>query len=827
MPPRSGVGRILVHRGNDQVWPDVMTLTLDDTGRDLIGQGLVVFVGPSLNQDEARALAPGAVLLPPVCQGDLLSACEKYSPDVVVMIDGEFGQTLSVWHKEVLFALNNGVRVFGASSMGALRAAELDRFGMEGVGEIYRHYSGGFLTADEDVALLHADGEHGWRPITWPMVNVWATVQHLRDQDLLPGRDCDALQAAADVLHFSQRSSNALVQTLIAQGRPDAQTLVEVFEANFVDQKKLDAIEAITTALDHANLPKPSSERPRHLFGRIGEAMLSSDTLVPSSDHPLRRYQLVNDVALHDPDFERLSQRALDRAVVLEYAYEAGVEPTPEEVEQETARFFTMIGVAAEEIPEWIAANDFRPGELERLLTDEARRRHMQRWALDVRLYERNRRIILDQLHLENRYVDAVKAASRRRKLTDARPPIDWPTDSDTTIDLVSRHAINVKWRLPIDLDVMASDHGYDGVSGLVTALLDATAARQEASDRRERLAKLFAGGEATSRVTTSTTDVAARKGAASAHSALESYQMTAFALAFVDLGVADAIASGHSSLAAIADACSAPVDRMARFLAASRNAGFVRVDDDTWSLTFAGEVFRSDHHASMVHYARDLREISLPAWARLAEVIRGAEVTPQESEFDTDLAFSAATWALATDELIAALVPKDFTGSVVDVGGGLGRTAEAIAKRCPAAAVSILERPNVADKTVGRVDPYRVAVHTAESFPGGADIVTMSRVLCNLSDADAAALLSAVRGWVVEEGEVHVIDGVLSDTFAMSCMDLFNLTRFGGAARTEPQWRTLAASTGFTVVRIDSFLGPFFDIVLRPVASHTLRRSQ
>jgi len=805
-----------------------MTSAIDEIERDLVGHGLVVFLGPSLQQDEALALAPGAVLLPPVCQGDLLSACEKYSPEVVVIIDGEFGQTLSVWHKEVLFALNNGVRIFGASSMGALRAAELDRFGMEGVGEIYRHYSEGFLTADEDVALLHADGEYGWRPLTWPMVNVWATIKHLRDQNIISGDGCDALQAGADALHFKQRSRNALVQTLIAHGRPDAQELVDVFDVNFVDQKKLDAIEAITTALDHVNVPKPASEKPLHLFGRIGEAMLSTDTLVPSSVHPLRRYQLVNDVAMHDPDFERLSQRALDRAVVLEYAYEAGVNPTPEEIELETAHFFATIGVSTEQIPEWIAANDFGPGELERFLADEARRRRMQRWVLDTRLYERNRRVILDQLRLENRYVDAVKAASRRRKLTDARAPIDWPTDNETLIDLVRRHAFNAKWRSPIDLEVMASDHGYDGINGLITALLDATSARQEASDRRARLTKLFAGDEDKTRVVLSLTDAAARDGARSAHSALESHHMSAIALAFVDLGVADAIASGQTSVAAIAEACSAPVDRMGRFLAASRDAEFIKVDDDEWSLTPTGEAFRSDHHASMAPYARDMRNRSLPAWARLAEVIRGSDTGPEESESDTDLAFSAFTWAYATDELIAALIPDDFAGSVVDIGGGLGRTAEAIAKRCPAATVSILERPSVADKARGRVAGDRVAVYTAESFPGGADIVTMSRVLFNLSDPDAAKLLSAVRGWVAEEAEVHIIDTTPKEMFAISCVDLFNLTRFGGGARTEEQWRTLAASTGFTLVRIAPFMSPLLsDIIFRPVSSQTQGRPQ
>ena len=57
--------------------------------------------------------------------------------DAILIVDGEFGQSLSVWHKEILHALHRGIRVVGASSMGALRAAELDRFGMEGVGEIY------------------------------------------------------------------------------------------------------------------------------------------------------------------------------------------------------------------------------------------------------------------------------------------------------------------------------------------------------------------------------------------------------------------------------------------------------------------------------------------------------------------------------------------------------------------------------------------------------------------------------------------------------------------------------------------------------------------
>ena len=801
---------------------DVTRLAVLEDEPDLVGSGLIVFTGPSLGHDETRALAPGAVVLPPVCQGDLSSAWEKYSPKAVVVIDGEFGQSLSVWHKEVLVVLNSGVRVFGASSMGALRAAELQRFGMEGIGVIFRHYAEGFVTADEDVALLHSDAENGWRSLTWPMVNVWATIRHLRDQGLVSRDGCDALQAGADALHFTQRSRTALRQKLLIQGRADAGELVDAFVAHFVDQKKVDAIEAVTTALNLNNVPRPAHDTPLHLYGRIGEAMMVSDTLVPSAGHPLRRYQLVNDVAMHDTDFERLSQRALDRAVVLDYALEAGIEPTPEEVDRESNRFFATIGVSAEDIPAWIAANDFGPGEFERFLTDEARRRHMQRWALDVRLYERNRKIIVDQLRLENRYVDAVKAASRRRQLADARPAIDWPTDSQTLGELLLTHSVAAKWQPPDKLDVLVSDHGYDGWPGMLVALLDATAARKEAASRRERLARVFGIQDAKLSVGTSITEDESRNAARAAHSALESHQLTAVALAFVDLGVADAIASGNSSITAIAEACSASADRMGRFLHASRQAGFVMVDDDAWSLTQVGDVFRSDHQASMAPYARDLRDRSMPAWARLSEVVRGSDPSLNESAFDADLAFSSATWALGADSLIAALIPEDFTGHVVDVGGGLGRTARAIANRCPMATVSILDRPEVVQRASSFVDRERVALHTANSFPGGADFVTMSRVLFTLPDYAALALLSQVRSWVTDDAEVHAIDCIPSETSATGMVDLFNLVRGGGGARSEEQWRALAAAAGFSVVQIDPFLGPFSDIVLHPDPSDT-----
>ena len=45
--------------------------------------------------------------------------------------------------------------------MGALRAAELSAHGMVGVGRIFGWYRDGVVVDDSEVALLHADAEHG------------------------------------------------------------------------------------------------------------------------------------------------------------------------------------------------------------------------------------------------------------------------------------------------------------------------------------------------------------------------------------------------------------------------------------------------------------------------------------------------------------------------------------------------------------------------------------------------------------------------------------------------------------------------------------------
>lgn len=135
---------------------------------------VVVFLGPTMTLSDARERLD-TCYLPPVSQGDILSVVRD-RPRAIGIIDGYFQLVPAVWHKEILHALDAGIPVVGAASMGALRAAELDAFGMLGVGRIYRWYRSGFVNADDEVAVIHAPHSIGHKPMSEAMVNIRATL---------------------------------------------------------------------------------------------------------------------------------------------------------------------------------------------------------------------------------------------------------------------------------------------------------------------------------------------------------------------------------------------------------------------------------------------------------------------------------------------------------------------------------------------------------------------------------------------------------------------------------------------------------------------------
>jgi hypothetical protein len=172
---------------------------------------IYVFVGPSLSIRDARDVLD-VHYLPPVAMGDIARLMAR-RPEAIGIIDGVFETVPAVWHKEILFALSQGVPVYGASSMGALRAAELDTFGMTGVGNIFEQYRDGILEDDDEVAVAHAKAEHGYRSLSDPLVNIREGLRLARSQELISRESAELLLRSAKAKFYPDRTWSDLLAT--------------------------------------------------------------------------------------------------------------------------------------------------------------------------------------------------------------------------------------------------------------------------------------------------------------------------------------------------------------------------------------------------------------------------------------------------------------------------------------------------------------------------------------------------------------------------------------------------------------------------------------
>ncbi len=209
---------------------------------------IAVFLGPSLEKSHASQLLE-ANYYPPARMGDVYRLLSS-GVQLIVLIDGIFHNTASVWQRELLEALENNITVLGASSMGALRAAELYPFGMIGHGTIFEWYRDGVIDGDDEVALLHSSEAHGFRLLSEPLVNIRYTLLHAVEGACISQKQATDLVEYAKSLCFTDRSYDALFDSpIVKQWSPEIQDqLIQFIRQKRIDLKKQDAIAALKYA---------------------------------------------------------------------------------------------------------------------------------------------------------------------------------------------------------------------------------------------------------------------------------------------------------------------------------------------------------------------------------------------------------------------------------------------------------------------------------------------------------------------------------------------------------------------------------------------------
>lgn len=342
-----------------------------------MSQAVHVFVGPTLPPGE-RPNIPEVVFHPPAAQGDLYALVPQ-RPLALALIDGYFERVPSVWHKEILWALSQGVRVFGAASMGALRAAELADYGMIGVGSIFEDFASGRLCDDDEVTIVHADASFDFKAGSEAMVNIRATLALAERQGVVSAGEHCLLVERVKRLFYPDRSFAALLacaheELSSPSGERFAAWLRE--PAHRVNQKKLDAL-ALLDRLAEPRADGPASEPVPWAFQhtdaweQVRLALVARQAI--GRDGPVEPAGLLATLGLTNAERGGWLERARLRGLEIAAARRDGFQATRDDVQHAIAEFCRDRGFKSEEqLRAWLASARIADAVFEALMVEQA-----------------------------------------------------------------------------------------------------------------------------------------------------------------------------------------------------------------------------------------------------------------------------------------------------------------------------------------------------------------------------------------------------------------------------------------------------------------------
>jgi hypothetical protein len=227
-----------------------------------------VYTGLSLDRRSALKILPDSRIMPPIIRGDLIKDIDN-GVNIVVIIDGRFHQDLAVTPDEIMDALSCGIKVYGASSMGALRASELYPFGMIGHGLIYEHIVATPNFRDDFVAQVYSEDDDMIVKLSLNYIDLYMNLLELKKQKMLTAKDSYALLKLYSNIYYSERSWTALRYLLCQNHRHDVRLLKVAEEActRMGSQKHRDAISVLRRV--RTDLKSIQTLQKKYLFNDV------------------------------------------------------------------------------------------------------------------------------------------------------------------------------------------------------------------------------------------------------------------------------------------------------------------------------------------------------------------------------------------------------------------------------------------------------------------------------------------------------------------------------------------------------------------------------
>ncbi len=325
----------------------------------------IVFSGPS-GFNLLKTRFPSFQFEGPAQQGDIYRVAKLEATKSIILLDGFYKSVPAVWHKEILYAIEKGITVVGAASLGALRAVELDHYGMVGIGVIYKWYKDGTLYRDPDVAVAHTGSEDGYRPLTVPIVNIKATLKVLQ-----PRLRCDEEEKilnAARRIYFEHRTTTSLVKVIGDSGLDKTQIdlVVDALMNHYIDQKTNDSIQALTEV---SRISDSMKERNTFTFSNTiyWDAMRNNDSYIqPNSTGFLStRLAFLAFQLLERPDaFMRMRQHSISLDLCLWLGSIYGIEASEPKIAATMKRLLSQLEINETELPHWLEQRGLDSAEL-------------------------------------------------------------------------------------------------------------------------------------------------------------------------------------------------------------------------------------------------------------------------------------------------------------------------------------------------------------------------------------------------------------------------------------------------------------------------------
>jgi len=437
---------------------------------------IVVFLGPTMPVEEAEAILP-AVYLPPVSRGDVYAAA-RGDPWAIAIVDGYFHRTPSVLHKEILWAMSRGIRVYGASSLGALRAAELARFGMIGVGRVFEAFRDAALEDDDEVAVAHGPADAGYLSGSEAMVNIRATLRAARSAGVIDAAFEEWLVGAAKTTFYPQRTWERLLEDCREAGFGGGRCarLETWLLDGRVDRKRLDAIEMLhCIAADRDSRQTPIEVAYRFNSTFMWEELQHSIDRRPPEASPrgaqLLEGALLDELRLRGDGYLRERERALTRVFATELALARGERAEGPAIERATGALRETRGLSEQNLLEaWLEREGLTAASFARLMEDEALigklEVHYDAW-IPV--------FIRDSLRVSGRFDELATRAWEKDDIL-SRAGLGTPSLADAALSEPELW----KWffeavlhtAVPDDLEAYAARHDFKGIDGLRRAVL-------------------------------------------------------------------------------------------------------------------------------------------------------------------------------------------------------------------------------------------------------------------------------------------------------------------------------------------------------------------